>query len=99
ESGCGKSTLGRTLLRLHEPSAGAIYWKGEDITHVGASAMRALRRQMQIIFQDPYGSLNPRMSVRAIVAEPMRIHRLVSSRSEEEQRVAALLARVGLSPS
>jgi oligopeptide transport system ATP-binding protein len=96
ESGCGKSTLGRTLLRLIEPSYGRILFDSEDITPLSQRELRPLRRRMQIIFQDPYSSLNPRMTVRAIVGEALRIHRLVSSRSEEEARVKTLLDRVGL---
>ncbi len=98
ESGCGKSTLGRTILRLIEPTAGSLRFEGRDITALSQAELRPLRRRMQIIFQDPYGSLNPRMTVRAAVGEAMRVHKLVSSRSEEEQRVAALLERVGLRP-
>lgn len=98
ESGCGKSTLGRLLLRLHDPTSGRIYFEGEDITELGQTALRPFRRRMQIIFQDPYSSLNPRMTVRAAIAEPLRVHGLVSSRSEEEGRITDLLERVGLRP-
>ncbi len=98
ESGCGKSTLGRLLLRLYEPTGGRVYFEGRDITHLSQSALRPLRRQMQIIFQDPYSSLNPRMTVRAALSEALRVHGLVSSASEEDQRVAELLERVGLRP-
>ncbi|UCH30515.1 MAG: ATP-binding cassette domain-containing protein, partial [Myxococcales bacterium] len=98
ESGCGKSTLGRLLLRLYEPTGGRVYFEGEDITGLSQSALRPFRRRMQIIFQDPYSSLNPRMTVRAALAEALRVHGLVSSRSEEEERIAALLERVGLRP-
>ncbi|MBX3126961.1 MAG: dipeptide ABC transporter ATP-binding protein [Polyangiaceae bacterium] len=98
ESGCGKSTLGRTLLRLIEPSFGRIVFDGEDITSLSQSRLRPLRRRMQIIFQDPYSSLNPRMTVRAIVGEALQIHKLASSRSEEEAKVEALITRVGLRP-
>ena len=98
ESGCGKSTLGRVVLRLLDPTAGKIVFEGQDITHLGSRALRPMRRRMQIIFQDPYSSLNPRMSVRAIVGEAMHIHGLVRDRSEEEQKVASLLERVGLRP-
>ncbi len=98
ESGCGKSTLGRLLLRLHEPTSGRIYFDGEEITALSQSALRPFRRRMQIIFQDPYSSLNPRMTVRAALAEALNVHQLVSSGSEEEQRIASLLERVGLRP-
>jgi oligopeptide transport system ATP-binding protein len=98
ESGCGKSTLGRLLLRLHDPTSGRIYFEGQDITSLSQSELRPFRRRMQIIFQDPYSSLNPRMTVRATLAEALRVHGLVSSSTEEEQRIAALLERVGLRP-
>jgi oligopeptide/dipeptide ABC transporter ATP-binding protein len=98
ESGCGKSTLGRLLLRLYEPTAGRIYFEGQDITDLSQSALRPFRRKMQIIFQDPYSSLNPRMTVRAALAEALRVHGIVSPGLEEEQRIAALLERVGLRP-
>jgi len=98
ESGCGKSTLGRLLLRLHEPTSGRIYFGGQEITGLSQSALRPFRRNMQIIFQDPYSSLNPRMTVRAALSEALRVHGMVGSALEEEQRVAALLERVGLRP-
>ncbi len=85
-------------MRLIEPSYGRILFDNEDITPLSQRQLRPLRRRMQIIFQDPYSSLNPRMTVRAIVGEALSIHRLVSSRSEEEARVKALLERVGLRP-
>lgn len=96
ESGCGKSTLGRTLLRLIEPTYGRITFDAQDITTLSERQLRPLRRRMQIVFQDPYSSLNPRLTVRAIVAEGLQIHRLVGSASEEEARVEQLLKRVGL---
>jgi oligopeptide transport system ATP-binding protein len=95
ESGCGKSTTGRTILRLIEPTDGAIYFEGQDITTLDKSAMRALRREMQIIFQDPYASLNPRMTVGSIIGEPLEIHKIARG-SEKEERVASLLQKVGL---
>jgi len=98
ESGCGKSTLGRVLLRLYEPTSGRVYFEGQDITGLSQAALRPFRAKMQIIFQDPYSSLNPRMTVRAALSEALRVHRMVSSASEEQQRIAALLERVGLRP-
>ncbi|MGH7270093.1 MAG: ABC transporter ATP-binding protein [Polyangiaceae bacterium] len=98
ESGCGKSTLGRLMLRLIEPTFGSISFEGADITRLSQRSLRPLRRRMQIIFQDPYSSLNPRMTVREIVGEAITIHRLARSRSEEEARVVQLLERVGLRP-
>jgi oligopeptide transport system ATP-binding protein len=95
ESGCGKSTTGRTILRLIEPTDGTIYFEGQDITILDKSAMRALRREMQIIFQDPYASLNPRMTVGSIIGEPLEIHKIAKG-SEKEERVASLLQKVGL---
>ena len=95
ESGCGKSTTGRTILRLIEPTDGELYFEGQDITKLEKSAMRALRREMQIIFQDPYASLNPRMTVGSIIGEPLEIHKIAKG-SEKEERVAALLQKVGL---
>lgn len=98
ESGCGKSTLGRVVLRLIEPTAGRISFENRDITFMSQRALRPLRRSMQIIFQDPYSSLNPRMTVRETVGEAMRVHRLVTTAHEESEKVAALLTRVGLRP-
>ncbi len=97
ESGCGKSTLGRLALRLIEPDSGEIRFDGESLRGLTARALRARRRHMQLIFQDPFASLDPRMTVEAAIAEPLRLHRLVP-RAEEAGRVAALLARVGLRP-
>jgi len=95
ESGCGKSTVARTLLRLVEPTAGTIKLGGEDITRLSKTAMRPHRRQMQIIFQDPFSSLNPRMSAGDIVGEPLQVHRIAGGK-EKEERVAALFDQVGL---
>ncbi|MER3427619.1 MAG: peptide ABC transporter substrate-binding protein [Pyrinomonas sp.] len=97
ESGCGKSTVGRCLLRLVEPTRGEISFEGRNVLALGRSELRALRRDMQIIFQDPYASLNPRMKVGDIVAEPLVIHRLGSKR-ERRERAAELLRKVGLDP-
>lgn len=98
ESGCGKSTLGRSILRLVQPTSGQVYFDGRDVTAMAKGPLRALRREMQIVFQDPVGSLNPRLTVRAALSEPLRIHRLARSPHEERERVAQLLQRVGLSP-
>jgi len=98
ESGCGKSTLGRLLLRLIEPTSGDVRYEGRSILDLGPTEMRRLRREMQIIFQDPFASLNPRMNVRDIVGEPIWLHGLASG-SEKQDRVADLLRTVGLIPS
>ena len=95
ESGCGKTTLGRLILRLEEPTAGEIYFQGENILTYGPSRMRALRREMQIVFQDPFSSLNPRKTVAEIVGEPLRVHG-IGSRREREERVLNLLEVVGM---
>jgi oligopeptide/dipeptide ABC transporter ATP-binding protein len=97
ESGCGKSTLGRTLLRLQEPTAGEVVFDGKNLVKLGGREMKALRSDMQMIFQDPVGSLNPRMTVREIVGEGLAIHG-VSSRAARERRVQEILQRVGLRP-
>src|SRR5215212_8407702 len=97
ESGCGKSTVGRCLLRLMEPTAGEIYFQGRDILSLNRKELREIRREMQIIFQDPYASLNPRMKIGDIVAEPLIIHKQ-GTNSERRDRVAGLLRRVGLDP-
>lgn len=96
ESGCGKSTLGRALLRLIEPTSGSVFFKGRDITRLGPEEMRRLRRQMQIIFQDPYASLNPRMTVEQILSEPLEIHNLAGSKLEKRKRIFNLMDLVGL---
>jgi oligopeptide/dipeptide ABC transporter ATP-binding protein len=95
ESGCGKSTVGRTILRLIEPTAGSIRVSGSDITHLSKTELRPYRRQMQIIFQDPFSSLDPRMSAGDIVAEPLRVHGVVRGAAVRE-KVATLFERVGL---
>jgi oligopeptide/dipeptide ABC transporter ATP-binding protein len=95
ESGCGKSTVGRLLLRLTEPTAGRVVFDGTDITALSARAMRGVRRKMQIIFQDPYSSLNPRLTIGRIVAEPLVIHRLCAN-TEIAERVENMLRKVGL---
>jgi len=98
ESGCGKTTLGRTILRLIESTAGEIWFDGQDITRLEGADLKPFRRQAQMIFQDPFGSLNPRMNVGNIVGEALRIHKLCANRSAERERVAELLRSVGLSP-
>lgn len=97
ESGCGKSTTGRTILRLLEPTAGEVTFEGQEITRLNKGDMRALRREMQIIFQDPYASLNPRMTVGSIIGEPLEIHKIARG-AEKEEQVASLLQKVGLRP-
>jgi oligopeptide/dipeptide ABC transporter ATP-binding protein len=96
ESGCGKSTVGRLVLRLIEPTAGRVLFEGQDLAALRQAALRARRRSMQIIFQDPYGSLNPRMTVGQMLAEPLALHRLY--KGKEKERVEELLRRVGLAP-
>ena len=96
ESGCGKTTAGRALLRLIEPTAGTVLYDGVDVSGVNGAELRALRRRMQIIFQDPYGSLNPRMTVSALVGDALSLHGLVSSKAERTERVQELLQTVGL---
>ena len=96
ESGCGKSTLGRSILRLLEPTSGRIFFDGQDITALGARALRPLRRQFQMVFQDPFNSLNPRMTVGQSIGEALIIHGLGNSEAARQVRVAELLQSVGL---
>jgi peptide/nickel transport system ATP-binding protein len=98
ESGCGKTTVGRTILRLEEATAGSIRFSGADITHASAGEMRELRRKIQVIFQDPYSSLNPRMTVGEIIGEPLKVYSLVPDAKARDTRVAELLGQVGLFP-
>ncbi len=98
ESGCGKSTAGRSILQLYKPTAGHVYFRGTDLTTLSRPAMRGMRREMQMIFQDPYASLNPRMTVEQIVGEPLTAHHIVE-RKDVRGRVEALLDLVRLSPS
>ncbi len=98
ESGCGKSTAGRTLLRLYEPTGGSVKFNGENIMAARGAKLKALRREMQMVFQDPYASLNPRWTVENLIAEPLDIHNLTSSRKERKLQVERLLDRVGLRP-
>jgi len=97
ESGCGKSTLGRTIVRLLEPTDGEVIFQGQPIQHLGTRKLRPLRREIQMVFQDPYASLNPRKRVGTIVSDPMRIHNL-GNRAEQKRRVGEILETVGLSP-
>ena len=97
ESGCGKSTTGRTLLQLHKPTSGKVFYKDTELSSASSAVMRKMRRNVQIIFQDPYASLNPRMTVGSIVAEPLEIHN-VGTPAEREERVKELLELVSLNP-
>ncbi len=97
ESGCGKTTLGRTILRLLEPTTGEVFYKGKDITKLNSGEMRKMREKMQIIFQDPYSSLNPRMTIGDIITEPMVIHKVGANKEERYSLAAELLVKVGLS--
>ncbi len=98
ESGCGKSTTGLAVLRMQAATSGRIEFEGQDITRFSKDQMRPLRRRMQMVYQDPYGSLNPRMKVRDIVGEPLEVHGLDTNRGEYQDRVAKLLSTVGLLP-
>ena len=98
ESGCGKTTTGRCILRLYEPTGGQVKYEGRNLQELDSGEMRAMRRQMQIIFQDPYGSLNPRMTCGDIVGEPLIVHKLTSGKGEYRDRVTELLQVVGLNP-
>lgn len=97
ESGCGKTTTGRTIIRLYEPTDGNVIFDDVDLAHLSGGEMRRMRQRLQMIFQDPYASLNPRMTVRSIVGEPLMVHK-VASGEEKRERVAELLEMVGLSP-
>ncbi len=98
ESGCGKSTVGKCLLRLYEPSSGEVLFEGQNLIGLPNKEMQLLRREMQIIFQDPYASLNPRLSILSIVSEPLKIHG-IGSKKEQQERTAELLSKVGLDPN
>jgi oligopeptide transport system ATP-binding protein len=98
ESGSGKSTTGRTILQLHKPTGGQVLFEGQDLVTMGPSELRRMRRRMQMIFQDPYASLNPRMTVGRIVSEPLRIHNVMPNQKEQREYVERLLERVGLNP-
>lgn len=98
ESGCGKTTVGRCILRVYRPTAGQIIFDGQDVSRLSQSKLRQLRRKMQLIFQDPYGSLDPRQSAGSIVGEPLKVHHLCSTDSEYHERVKELFATVELDP-
>lgn len=98
ESGCGKTTLGRAILRLIEPTAGTVYFEGEEITGKSSSDLYKIRKELQIVFQDPYSSLNPRMTIGAAISEPMKVHGLISTASDRKNKVMELLEKVDLRP-
>lgn len=98
ESGCGKSTTGRTILQLHRPTDGSVQFEGVELADIKGEDLRRMRRRMQMIFQDPYASLNPRMTIGRIIAEPLVVHRVGNSGKEREERVKYLMDRVGLNP-
>jgi oligopeptide transport system ATP-binding protein len=98
ESGCGKSTTGRAILQLYRPTAGQVLYRGQELTRMGSEELRKLRRKMQMIFQDPYASLNPRMTVGDIIAEPIETHNLEPDSKKRQRRVQDLMARCGLNP-
>ena len=96
ESGCGKTTCGKLILRLTNPTSGSIFFEGQDITHLKQKQLTEIREKMMIIYQDPYGSLDPRMTIGSAIAEPMDIHKLISSKEERENRIIELMDKVGL---
>jgi oligopeptide transport system ATP-binding protein len=98
ESGCGKSTTGRAVLQLYKPTAGSVVFEGRELTTIQAEELRKMRKRMQIIFQDPFASLNPRMTVGSIISEPLVIHRMFGNRREQQEYVEQLMERVGLNP-
>jgi oligopeptide transport system ATP-binding protein len=98
ESGCGKSTTGRAILQLYRPTEGEVFFEGTDITKSKGEDLRKMRRRMQMIFQDPYASLNPRMTVGSIIGEPLEVHNIGSNKKERQERVQELLKTVGLNP-
>lgn len=98
ESGCGKSTTGRAILQLYRPTSGHVVFEGKDLTTTKGEELRKMRKRMQMIFQDPYASLNPRMTVGSIIGEPLEVHGIGSSKKERQERVQALLKTVGLNP-
>jgi len=98
ESGCGKTTLARCVLQLERPTAGQVLFEGRDLTRLSEGALRPIRRRLQVIFQDPYRSLNPRMTVGQVIAEPLAVHAIAADRRRRSERVGELLAQVGLGP-
>lgn len=98
ESGCGKTTVGRTIVRLYEPTAGSVFFEGEDLSQLTGEELREMRRRLQMIFQNPYASLSPRMKVKGIIGEPLEVHRVARGK-EKEDRIAELLELVGLNPA
>jgi len=98
ESGCGKTTIGRCIIQLERATEGKVLYEGEEITRMSDAELRPLRRRMQIVFQDPYSSLNPRMTIGQIISEPIRVHRIAQNGGESRDRVAELLTVVGLNP-
>ena len=99
ESGCGKTTIGRTIIRLEEPTSGEMIYRGKDITNMNANELRAFRKEVQIIFQDPYSSLNPRMTIGNAIMEPMQVHGILENDDERRKKVSELLKKVNLDPS
>ena len=97
ESGCGKSTTGRAILRLHEPTSGEVIFEGKDVVHASPKEMKHLRTEMQMIFQDPYASLNPRKTVSQLIAEPLILHKVYKKKAEQDARILELMKLVGLS--
>ena len=98
ESGCGKTTTGRCILQLERPTSGKVIFEGRDLTRLSPAELRPFRRKIQVIFQDPYSSLNPRMTVGQIIAEPLKVHAIVPDRARRAARVRELLSHVGLLP-
>jgi oligopeptide/dipeptide ABC transporter ATP-binding protein len=98
ESGCGKTTCGKLILRLINPTSGSIMFEGKDITHLKQKQLADVRKKMMIIYQDPYGSLDPRMTIGAAIAEPIEVHKLASTKEEKENRIVELMEKVGLTP-
>ena len=98
ESGCGKSTTGRTILQLYRPTEGSVKFEGQELSTMAGNDLRQMRRRMQIIFQDPFASLNPRMTVGSIVSEPLQIHKMYSNKKERQQYVEATDGKGGFEP-